>query len=66
TGISYHLTSAVAVGIESKGSYSDPTAALGPTLSWSGKTVWAAAGTAWGLGRGSDDMQARLIVGVLL
>ena len=64
-GLSYKLTPAVKLGMESKGSYNKRKIALGPTLSWSGKKVWLALGAAWGLNERTDDLQTRIIVGVL-
>lgn len=69
-GMSYRVLSNLRVGVESKGSYSARETAVGPTLSWSGsllgKKLFVSLGAAWGVNRRSDDLQARMIVGILL
>lgn len=64
-GASYAVMPPVRIGVESKGNYNNEKYYVGPTVSWSHGRVWASAGVAWGLTDKSDDMQARLIVGVL-
>lgn len=64
-GINYKVASAIKIGIESKGSYNKRKIALGPVLSWSGRKIWLALGVAWGLNKRTDDLQTRMIVGVL-
>lgn len=69
-GASYLVIPALRLGIESKGSYSQRETAVGPTLSWSGslfgKHLFLTLGAAWGVNRRTDDLQTRMIVGVLL
>lgn len=69
-GVSYQVMPALRLGIESKGSYSQRETALGPTLSWSGslfgKNLFVDLGAAWGVNKRTDDLQARMIVGILL
>lgn len=69
-GVSYKVMPALRLGIESKGSYSQRETAVGPTLSWSGslfgKHLFVALGAAWGVNRRTNDLQTRLIVGILL
>jgi predicted porin len=63
-GLSYRVTPALRLGIESKGSYSKRETAVGPTLSWSRRKLWVSLGAAWGVNRRTDDLQARMIVGI--
>jgi hypothetical protein len=64
-GASYAVMPSLRIGAESKGNYNDEKYYIGPTVSWSHGRVWASAGVVLGLTDKSDDMQARLIVGVL-
>ncbi len=63
-GINWALSSRFRAGIESKGSYSDKEFLAGPTLSYRANKIWAAMGVVFGTSHNSDDVQARLIVGV--
>lgn len=64
-GINYALTPRFKVGFESKGNYSKEKYAFGPTVSYGFKKVFVAIGAAFGLNRNTDDLQTRMIVGVL-
>ncbi len=64
-GIGYALSPNFKFGIESKGNYSKKKYALGPTVSFSRGRFWAALGAAFGLSKAADDLQTRLIFGVL-
>ncbi len=68
-GVSYRVMPALRLGIESKGSYSERETAVGLTLSWSGslfgKHLFVSLGSAWGVNRRTDDLQTRMIVGML-
>jgi len=63
-GVSYRLTSALRMGIESKGSYNKQENAIGPVLSWSGRKCWFSLGGIWGMNKRTDDLQTRVIVGM--
>ncbi len=68
-GSSYELPASFRLGAEFKGQYWNPEGhrnelAMGPTLAWSGKYFWVAAGALFGLNRAQDDTQARVIVGI--
>ena len=63
-GINYALTPRLKIGAESKGNYTDRKYYIGPTVSWSASRFWVSAGAVGGLNSRSDDLQARLIVGV--
>lgn len=63
-GISYPIAPHFKIGVESKGNYTDEKYYIGPTLGWSSHKFWASAGVAGGLTNKSDDLQARLIVGI--
>jgi len=63
-GISYRVAPALMLGVESKGSYSKNESAVGPVLSWSGRKFWIAMGAIWGVNRRTQDLQARVIVGM--
>ncbi len=65
SGISYEITPAFKIGIESKGNYTDRKYYIGPTISLASSRVWIAAGVVTGLNERSDDLQARCIVGIL-
>lgn len=63
-GISYALTARLKAGVESKGNYSKEKIALGPTLSYAFKKAFIALGVVFGLNEQTDDLQARVIVGM--
>lgn len=65
TGMSYAFTSRFRIGIESKGNYPKEKYAVGPTFSYAFNKVFVALGTAFGLNKKTDDLQTRMIVGVL-
>lgn len=65
TGISYAFTPRFRVGIESKGNYPKEKHALGPTLSYAFKKAFITLGTAFGLNERTDDLQTRMIIGIL-
>jgi len=66
-GISYAVTPAFRLGAEMKGSYADGKYSVGPTAAYVFKPIKAyiALGSAFGLNGRTDDLQTRLIVGVL-
>ena len=64
-GIGYPLMPRFKVGIETKGNYTGGKYYIGPTVSWSKGKFWAALGAAAGLNEKSDDLQVRLITGIL-
>ena len=63
TGISYEITPAFKIGMESKGNYTDRKYYIGPTIGWASSKFWVAASVVGGLNKQSDDMQARMNVG---
>lgn len=65
TGISYAFTPGLRIGIESKGNYPKEKYAVGPTLSYAFNKAFVALGTAFGLNKRTDDLQTRMIVGIL-
>ena len=67
SGVSYALTPMFRVGIESKGNFPKEKYALGPIISYTLKKVkaYVAVGAVFGLNDRTDDLQTRLIVGVL-
>ena len=65
-GISYHIIPQLRIGIESKGSYTDAKYYAGPTISWATrKKFFATIGALGGLNGKSDDLQTRMIMGIL-
>ncbi|MDP2941460.1 MAG: hypothetical protein Q8N85_04325 [Candidatus Omnitrophota bacterium] len=64
-GINYALTPRFKIGLESKGDYPKEKYALGPTISYAFKKAFIAVGAAFGLNERTDDLQTRMIVGVL-
>jgi hypothetical protein len=65
TGINYTFTPRFKVGIESKGNYSKEKYAVGPTFSYAFNKVFITLGAAFGLNERTDDLQTRMIVGIL-
>lgn len=65
TGINYALWPAFKLGIESKGNYSQEKTALGPTMSLSLGKYWISLGAVFGLNERTDDLQTRMIIGIL-
>ncbi|MCQ9208220.1 MAG: hypothetical protein NG712_02445 [Omnitrophica bacterium] len=64
-GLNYNGIPGLRIGLESKGNLTDEKYYLGPTLSYAfGHKFWTALGVGFGLNNNSDDLQARLIVGV--
>jgi len=64
-GINYAFTPRFKIGIESKGNYSKEKYAVGPTFSYAFNKVFVTLGAAFGLNEMTDDLQTRMIVGVL-
>jgi len=65
SGISYEITPAFKIGVESKGNYADKKYYVGPTIGWASSKFWVSAGVVAGLTNQSDDMQVRMITGFL-
>lgn len=63
-GASYELAPWLRAGVESTGSYTHGTHAVGPTLAWMGSRIWADIGAVFGLNRKTDDREVRFILGV--
>ena len=63
-GVSCAITPNFKVACETKGNYTDRKYYVGPTLAWSSHKFWVSGGALAGLNKRSDDLQARLIVGV--
>lgn len=63
-GINYEITPTFKIGVESKGNYTDREYYIGPTIGWASSKFWVAASVVAGLTGQSDDMQARVIIGV--
>ncbi len=64
-GMAYEFSPAFRFGIESKGNYSEEEYAAGTTLSVAKGKFWFALGTLFGLNKRTDDIQTRLIVGIM-
>jgi hypothetical protein len=64
-GISYEFTSRFKVGLESKGNYPKEKYAIGPAVSYSFKKAFITLGAVFGLNERTDDLQTRMIVGIL-
>ncbi|MEK6715468.1 MAG: hypothetical protein AABY43_05440 [Candidatus Omnitrophota bacterium] len=64
-GINYELNPKFKLGIEAKGNYTSEKYALGPVVSFAKGKYWAALGSVFGLNKRTDDIQTRLIIGVL-
>jgi len=66
---SYEFSDSFIAGLEMKGDYWRPSShrnkiSLGPTLAYEHTYFWVAGGIRWGLNNHSDDLEARIIVGV--
>lgn len=64
TGASYAILNYFRFGLESKGNYTKDKFAAGPTISFSTRRFFVSLGAAFGLNERTDDLQARMIVGV--
>ncbi len=65
TGISYEITPTFKIGVESKGNYTDRKYYIGPTIAWASSKFWVSAGVVGGINKRSDDLQIRMIIGIL-
>jgi hypothetical protein len=63
-GITYAVYPQVKIGVETKGNYSDEKYYIGPTIAWATNKFWTTLGIVAGLNNRSDDLQARLIIGI--
>ena len=63
-GIRYGIKS-LSIAMESKGNYTAGKYYAGPTLSWDTERFWVAIGALGGLSGKSDDLQTRMIMGIL-
>lgn len=63
-GLGYEFCPAWKVALESTGNFTEDEYYLGPTLSWAGRRAWLAVGALTGLNDRSDDLRARLILGI--
>jgi hypothetical protein len=63
-GVSYEVSPAFRLSVESKGNFKDRTYAAGPTLAWSGGRIWANIGAVFGLNNKSNDREVRLLMGI--
>lgn len=63
--LGYRLMPKLGLGLESKGNYTKDKFALGPTVSYRGKGWWTALGAVFGLNDRTNDIETRMIVGIL-
>lgn len=63
-GVNYEITPSFKIGVESKGNYTNRKYYIGPTIGWASSRFWVSIGALAGLNERSDDLQARVIVGV--
>ncbi len=63
-GISYRFLPAFKMGIESKGNYAKEECSVGPTFSFVANKFWVSFGAVFGLNERSNDLLARMIVGI--
>ncbi|MCP2605661.1 hypothetical protein NLC28_01645 [Candidatus Aminicenantes bacterium AC-335-O07] len=64
-GISYEISPILKLGLESKGNYTEGKYSLGPTISHGGR-FWVSFGILFALNDRTDDVQARMIIGIPL
>ena len=65
-GVNYEIFPRVRMGVESKGNYTEKKYYVGPTIATTlGNRAWIALGAAFGVNEKSDDLQARMIIGIL-
>jgi hypothetical protein len=62
-GMNYEISPIFKLGLESKGNYTDGKYSLGPTISY-GRRVWVSFGVLFGINEKTDDVQARMIIGM--
>jgi len=63
-GITYPVSHAFGLGIETMGSYTEKEYAVGPTIAWHGGKFWANAGLLFGLSNNTAHTQARFLLGI--
>ncbi|MEK7849332.1 MAG: hypothetical protein AAB213_00715 [Candidatus Omnitrophota bacterium] len=63
--LGYRLMPKFGIGLESKGNYTKDKYALGPTVSYRGKGWFSALGAAFGLNDRTNDIETRMIIGIL-
>jgi hypothetical protein len=61
----YRLLPKLGIGLESKGNYTKDKYALGPTVSYRGKGWFSALGAVFGLNNRANDVETRMIIGIL-
>ena len=65
-GVSYALIGeSLRLGAEVKGDLKDDKHAAGPTVSFRGKSLWAAVGSLAGLNNATNDLQFQSIIGIM-
>lgn len=64
-GISYEINPLLRLGLESKGNYIEGKYSWGPTISHGGR-LWVSFGLLFALTERTDDIQARVIIGIPL
>ncbi|MHC4544147.1 MAG: hypothetical protein ACYTDW_06700 [Planctomycetota bacterium] len=63
-GMSYEFNPKWKFGFESTGNYTEDKYYIGPTVSWASEKFWVGVGLLRGLNDRSDDLRARLIMGI--
>jgi hypothetical protein len=62
--LSYEFNPRWKVGFETTGNYTEDKYYIGPTVSWASEKFWVGVGLLRGLNDRSDDLRARLIMGI--
>lgn len=63
-GASYEISPKIRLGLESKGNYTKDKYSLGPTVSLATEDFWVSLGVLSALNERTDDVQARMIIGI--
>lgn len=64
TGVSYDMAPGLGIGLEAKGSYSEHEHAVGPVVGVETDKFWVSMGAVFGMNDETEDVQARMIIGV--
>lgn len=65
-GISYPIIDLFRIGIEGKGDLKEKKHAVGPSIAFKGKKIWAAIGALFKLNEKTDELQMQGIIGIWL
>jgi len=64
-GVNYRILPVLRLGAEFKGSYNERKTAIGPTVAFSKGKFFVSLGAAWGVNNRTNDLEIRMIAGML-